>query len=70
MVTQDFGLTMDVKKTCIMSLIQFKEDSARRIIKGKQVHTIPIIIPIQHQTIENVEQFMYLGYCITRNVSI
>lgn len=68
-VTQTFGLTMSVKKTCIMSLKQLKEDSARRIMKSEEVDTPDIDIVIRNQKVEIVESFSYLGCFISRDQS-
>lgn len=69
-LTQKYGLSMNVKKTCTMSLIQFQEDSARRIIKNQQVNTTNKNISIRNQMIENVEEFSYLGYHVTKDQTI
>ena len=34
-VTQEFGLTMCVKKTCILTLQQFQEDISRKVLKNQ-----------------------------------
>ncbi|CAF2121924.1 unnamed protein product [Rotaria magnacalcarata] len=68
-VTQEFGLTMSVKKTCIMSLKQLKEDSARRIIKDEEVDIPDIDIVIRNQKVDIVESFAYLGCFVSRDQS-
>jgi hypothetical protein len=68
-VTQEFGLTMSVKKTCIMSLKQLKEDAARRIIKKEEVDMPDIDIVIRNQKVDMVESFAYLGCVVTRDQS-
>jgi exonuclease III len=69
-ITQELGLTMSIKKTCIMSLKQLQEDGARRIIKDQEVATLNIDINIRNQTIEVVDQFSYLGCYIIRDQSL
>ncbi|CAF5123235.1 unnamed protein product [Rotaria magnacalcarata] len=68
-VTQEFGLTMSVKKTCIMSLKQLKEDSARRIIKDEEVDIPDIDIVIRNQKVDIVESFAYLECFVSRDQS-
>ncbi|CAF1402077.1 unnamed protein product [Didymodactylos carnosus] len=36
-ITQEFGLTMSVKKTCIMTLQQFQEDQNQKILKQNEM---------------------------------
>jgi hypothetical protein len=69
-VTQQCGLTMNVKKTCIMSLKQFKEDSQRRIIKGQEIGVPNLNIIIRNENIELVEYFPYLGCIVSRDQSM
>ena len=69
-VTQEFGLTMSIKKTCIMSLKQLQEDGSRRILKGQEVASTGTPIDIRNQTIETVDQFSYLGFHINREQSM
>ena len=69
-VTQEFGLTMSIKKTCIMSLKQLQEDTSRRVLKGKEVVRDTMSIHIRNQTIETVDQFSYLGFHINRDQSM
>jgi hypothetical protein len=69
-VTQQCGLTMNVKKTCIMSLKQFKEDSQRRIIKGQEIGVPNLNITIRNENIELVERFPYLGCIVSRDQSM
>jgi hypothetical protein len=68
-VTQEFGLTMSVKKTCVMTLKQLKEDSARRIIKDEEVDIPDIGIIIRNQKVDIVQFFEYLGCFVTRDQS-
>ncbi len=68
-ITQDFGLTMSVKKTCIMSLQQFQQDATRKIIKSQEVAASKIHINIRNHTIQTVDQFSYLGCYVTRDHS-
>jgi hypothetical protein len=68
-VTQEFGLTMSVKKTCIMTLKQLKEDSTRRIIKDEEVDIPDIDIMIRNQKVAIVDSFTYLGCSVSRDQS-
>jgi hypothetical protein len=68
-VTQKFGLTMSVKKTCIMTLKQLKEDPTRRVIKDKEVDMPDIDIVIRNQKVDIVESFAYLGCFVSRDQS-
>ncbi|CAF1408260.1 unnamed protein product [Didymodactylos carnosus] len=68
-VTQECGLTMSVKKTCIMSLKQLKEDASRKVIKDQEVDNVKIDITIRNQTVDIVEYFAYLGCFATRDHS-
>ncbi|CAF1359914.1 unnamed protein product [Rotaria magnacalcarata] len=68
-MTQEFGLTMSIKKTCIMSLKQLKEDSARRIFKGEEVDIPDIDIVIRNQKVDIVEYCAYLGCFVSRDQS-
>ncbi|CAF0801605.1 unnamed protein product [Didymodactylos carnosus] len=56
-VTQECGLTMSVKKTCIMSLKQLKEDASRKVIKDQEVDNVKIDITIRNQTRKCVRIF-------------
>ncbi|CAF4919165.1 unnamed protein product, partial [Rotaria socialis] len=60
-ITQKFGLTMSVKKTCIMTLQQLKENQHGKVLKGREVDHPNIDINIRNQKIETVESFTYLG---------
>ena len=62
-VTQEFGLTMSVKKTCIMSLKQFEEIcvSNKRIKMTNEVSAHDFDVTIRNGKIETVEDFNYLG---------
>ncbi|CAF3323508.1 unnamed protein product [Rotaria sp. Silwood2] len=66
-ITQDYGLTMSVKKTCIMALQQFEEDYNRIILKNIEVNHHITGINIRNQTIEIVDSFVYLGCNVTRD---
>ncbi len=68
-ITQELGMTMSVKKTCIMTLKQLREDAARRVIKDQEVPVPNMHINIRNQTIEIVDQFSYLGCYVTRDQS-
>ena len=68
-ISQQYGITMSIKKTCIMQCKQLKEDSSRRIIKGEEaVHPL-IDINIRNETIATVDEFCYLGCHFTRDFS-
>jgi hypothetical protein len=48
-----------------------QEDSARRVIKNQQVNTTNNNnISIRHQMVENVEEFSYLGYHVTKDQTL
>ncbi|CAF4230155.1 unnamed protein product [Rotaria magnacalcarata] len=66
-VTQQFGLTMSIKKTCLMSLQQLKEDQHRKVLKGQNVNYTDIDINIRNQKIETAVSFTYLGCIITND---
>ena len=68
-ISQETGSTMNVKKTCIMSLKQL-QDSTRKIIKNQEVAALNINVIIRNKTIEMVDEFSYLGYYITRDNSL
>ncbi|CAF1295695.1 unnamed protein product [Adineta ricciae] len=65
-VTQQFGLTMSIKKTRVMSLKPLREDATRRLIKDQEVPANNFPIIIRNQTIEIVEEFSYLGFRVNR----
>ena len=57
-VTQKFGLTTSVKKTCIMSLKQLQQDrTTNKIIKDEEVDNLNPTIIIRNETIETVDEF-------------
>ncbi|CAF1480580.1 unnamed protein product [Didymodactylos carnosus] len=64
-VTQEFGLTMSVRKTCIMTLQQFEEDHNRKLLKDREVVFPGFDITIRNQKIETVDSFNYLGCRVT-----
>ncbi len=66
-VTQQFGLTMSIKKTCLMSLQQLKEDQHRKVLKGQNVNHSDKDINIRNQKIETTDSFTYLGCPITKD---
>lgn len=69
-VTQEFGLTMIVKKTCIMSLKQLEHDLlTNKIIKEQEVDHSHIQINIRNETIETLSDFKYLGCFFSRENS-
>ncbi|CAF3152656.1 unnamed protein product [Rotaria sp. Silwood2] len=66
-ISQEYGLTLNVKKTCIMSLQEFKEDQDRKVLKEQEkIHPDPNII-IRNQKINIVDSFTYLGSNVTRD---
>jgi hypothetical protein len=67
--SQRYGLTMSVKKTCIMPVRQMDEDASRRIIKGKEVPPPSLNINIRSEPIQTVDEFCYLGCYFTRDFS-
>jgi hypothetical protein len=66
-VTQKYGLTMSVKKTCIMSIQQFRQDIHGKILKDQEVDQPNIDIIIRNQKIETTNSFCYLGCVISRD---
>ncbi|CAF4446781.1 unnamed protein product [Rotaria socialis] len=66
-VTQAYGLTMSVKKTCVMSMQQFKEGINGKIVKNQEVDIPDIEITIRNQKIETVDSFSYLGCWVCRD---
>lgn len=66
-VTQQFGLVMSIKKTCLMSLQQLEEDQHRKILKGKIIKDYDIDICIRNQKIETADSFTYLGCTVTND---
>ena len=69
-LSQETGLTMNIKKTCIMSIKQLQEDSTRKVIKNQEVAAPNINVIIQNKTIEMVDEFSYLGHYVTRDNSL
>ncbi|CAF3715602.1 unnamed protein product [Rotaria socialis] len=70
-VTQQFGLTMSVKKTCVMSLKQLQQDLiTNKVIKDQEIGNQNLTITIRNEKIETVNDFRYLGCCVTRDQSI
>jgi hypothetical protein len=66
-VTQQCGLTINVKKTCIMQLKQFKEDAQRRVSKGQEIDVTNFDIIIRNENIELIEYFPYLECIVSRD---
>ena len=64
--TQDFGLTMNIKKTCIMSLKQFQK-STRKTKNRTEIDNEPFDITIRNQKIEKTEEFNYLGCYVSKD---
>jgi hypothetical protein len=65
-VTQDYGLTMSVEKTCVMSLQQLKENNGK-CLRNQEVDLPKIDITIRNQQIETVDSFTYLGCFLSRD---
>ena len=59
-MTQHYGLTMHIKKTCFMSLKQLKENQHKQVLIGQN-------ISVRNQNIETVDSFTYLGHTITND---
>ena len=59
--TQQFGLTMNVKKTCMMSLQQYKENNQRRTIR-EEITMPNFNTTIRNKNIDAVTDFTYPGY--------
>ena len=67
-MTQQYGLTMNIKKTSAMSLKQLKEDQHRKVLIGQGINNDDSInINIRNQKIESVDSFRYLGCTITKD---
>ena len=67
-VTQQYGLIMNIKKHCDMSLKQLKEDQHRKVLIGQNInYDDDINISIRNQKIESVDSFTYLGCTITKD---
>ena len=66
-VTQQFGLTMSIKKTCIISLQQLKENQHHQVLKGQHITNDNIDINIRNEKMETVDSFTYLGCTITQD---
>ncbi|CAF2886798.1 unnamed protein product [Rotaria sp. Silwood2] len=64
-ITQKCGLTMNVKKTLIMSVKQLQQDATGRIIKGQMVNQLDFNMKIRNEKDKHTESFIYLGCCIT-----
>jgi hypothetical protein len=65
-VTQAYGLTLNVKKTVVMSLQQFETDSKGKITRDKEVQQPDTNIIIRNKKVETTDSFSYLG-CIVSN---
>jgi hypothetical protein len=65
-VTQRFGLTMNIKKTCVMSLKQFERTTCNTK-KKTEIADVPFDITIRNQKIEKVDEFNYLGCCVSKD---
>ena len=69
--TQKFGLTMSVKKTCIMTLKQLEQDLlTNKVTKNKEIHNAQSKITIRNEMIENVNDFRYLGCYFSRDQTL
>jgi hypothetical protein len=64
--TQDFGLTMNIKKTCTMSLKQFQKSTCKDKNR-KEIDDEPIDIIIRNQKIEKTDEFNYLGCYVSKD---
>ena len=59
---------MSIKTTCVMSLLQLKEDQHRKVLKGQVInYDDDININIRNQKIETVDSFTYLGCTVTKD---
>ncbi|CAF3906760.1 unnamed protein product [Rotaria sp. Silwood1] len=68
-VSQEYGITMSTKKTCIMQCRQLKMNTSRKIIKDEEFMYPQIDITIRNDTITMVDEFCYLGCYFTRTFS-
>ena len=66
-VTQKFGLTMSIKKICLMSLQQLKQDQHRKALKGQNVNQDDIDVIIRKQKIAMTDSFTYLVCTVTND---
>ncbi|CAM4844407.1 unnamed protein product [Rotaria magnacalcarata] len=66
-VTQEYGLSMNVKKTCIMTLKQLEVDQNNKIIHNHEVDQPDFDINIRNQKVETVKFFTYLGCGVSRD---
>jgi hypothetical protein len=64
--TQDFSLTINIKKTCIISLKQFQK-STYKIENQKKIADEPLGIIIRNQNIEKTDKFSYLGCYVSKD---
>ncbi|CAF2978054.1 unnamed protein product [Rotaria sp. Silwood2] len=68
-VSQEYGITMSIKKTCIMQCTQLKVDTSKKIIKDEEIIHPQIDITIRNDAVAMVDEFCYLGCCFTRTFS-
>ena len=66
-ITQQYGLTMSVKKTCVMSQQQFEVDANGKLLRDQEVDQPLISFEIRNQTIQTTDSFTYLGCVISRD---
>ena len=67
-VTQQYGLTMNIEKTCLMSLKQLKKNQQKQVSIGQNInYNDNININVRNQNIETVDTFTYLGCTITND---
>ena len=66
-ITQQYGLTMSVKKTCVMSQQQFEVDANGKLLRHQEVDQPLISFEIRNQTIQTTDSFTYLGCVISRD---
>ncbi|CAF2091991.1 unnamed protein product [Rotaria magnacalcarata] len=64
--TQDFGLTMNIKKTCFMSLRQFQK-STYNSKRRTEIDHETCDITIRNQKIEKTDEFNYLGCYVSKD---
>ncbi|CAF4307587.1 unnamed protein product [Rotaria magnacalcarata] len=64
--TQDFGLTMNIKKMCLMSLRQFQKSTCNSE-KRTEIDHEPCDITIRNQKIEKADEFNYLGCYVSKD---
>jgi hypothetical protein len=66
-VTQQYGLTMSVKKTCVMSLQQYEIDANGKILKSQEIDQPDIVLEVRNQRIQTTDSFTYLRCLVSRD---